>query len=253
VTRSQYAAFLASGPSTASQQSTCSSNTTFTPTSNWPPSANDKYPVTFVDWCDAVAFCQWAGGRLCGGTGGAPYDSMYAANASISEWYNACSAGGALAYPYGNTYEPSACNGRDFAEAGTPSPLPVGSLASCVGGEDGLFDMSGNVFEWDTGCEFDSTNPNNSLCAYRGGGYASSNDELGCTEAATILITTTLPTIGFRCCADPAASDAGATVDASVVDATVNDSATMEAATMEAGSVDAKATDAAKDAVSGAD
>jgi hypothetical protein len=114
--------------------------------------------------------------------------------------------------------------------------------------------MSGNVFEWDTGCEFDSTNPGNSVCAYRGGGYASSNDELGCTEAATIAITTTLPTIGFRCCADAAASDASATADAApVVDATVNDSAAVEAATMEAASVDAKATDATKDAVSGGD
>ena len=46
---------------------------------------------------------------------------MYTANANISEWYNACSAGGALAYPYGNTYEPEACDGRDYAEAGTPA------------------------------------------------------------------------------------------------------------------------------------
>jgi hypothetical protein len=249
VTRSQYAAFLATNPATGSQGANCASNTTFVPSSSWPPTSNDTHPVTFVDWCDAVAFCQWTGGHLCGGKGGAPYDPMYSADPSISEWYGACSAGGSLTYPYGNTYEPGACNGRDNEDGGILAPTPVASLPACVGGEPGVFDMSGNVFEWDSACVFDSNNPSNSLCSYRGGDYESGQDQLGCgSMPSSLAIGQTFPTIGFRCCANGVASDAGVVADASAADSSVVDSSVVDVGPVDTGSA---VIDAAKDVENG--
>jgi hypothetical protein len=64
-----------------------------------------------VDWCDALGFCAFVGKRLCGGMGGGPITVQNANDASQDEWYNACSEGGVQLYPYGNTYQPTACNG----------------------------------------------------------------------------------------------------------------------------------------------
>src|SRR5262249_40663852 len=106
-------------------------------------------PVHAVDWCDAFAYCAWAGKRLCGRIAGGSVDPTFGTDlASESEWYNACSRGGQHAYPYGDTYDPRACNGLEYG-AGTGPQLPVGSLSSCTGGFAGLFDMSGNVSEWE--------------------------------------------------------------------------------------------------------
>lgn len=217
VTRGQYEAFVGTNPATLQLPSACTAGgpPSFAPTSGWPPMGNGDraLPVAFVDWCDAIAFCVWAGKHLCGGIGGAAYATDMTSDPNVSEWYNACSAGGSRQFPYGGAYEPTACNGRDL-DAGTagdasgPGPVAAGSLASCVGGVSGLHDMSGNVFEWENNCLFDTGTPANSTCSYRGGGYASSQDALACTEASSIVIGTSLPTIGFRCCAD-ALTDAG--------------------------------------------
>jgi sulfatase modifying factor 1 len=225
VTRNQYAAFLQSNPSTATQQMYCSANTTFTPSSDWPPTASDgDLPITWVTWCDAYAFCQWVGGHLCGGINGMTYNTMYLSDATVSEWYNACSAGGGRTYPYGATYEAQACNGHDYKQSGgdggTHAAVPVGSLPACEGGENGLYDMSGNVFEWENACLFDSNNPMGSQCTYRGGDYESSEEDLNCSNGLgqQIQIGSQLPTVGFRCCANPGTpGDAGPVPDAMMV------------------------------------
>jgi hypothetical protein len=85
VTNAHYAAFLAMSP---------------TPSSGWPaPVDQGRHPVTFVDWCDAFAFCRWAGKRLCGKIGDGANAPADLANAAKSQWFNACTAGGTKAYP----------------------------------------------------------------------------------------------------------------------------------------------------------
>ncbi len=122
----------------------------------------DHHPVVFVDWCDAYAYCKGVGKRLCGAIGGGPADAT-------SQWYEACSSGGTDAYPYGNSYQGSYCNGFDY---GAGQTVAVGSLAECVTstpGYAGVYDLSGNVSEWIDSCVAGSVE--SALCAIVGGGF----------------------------------------------------------------------------------
>jgi formylglycine-generating enzyme required for sulfatase activity len=197
VTNAQYASFLTAAYPTSGQDAWCSWNTSYVPGDTWPATGEDDYPVDNVDWCDAYAFCKWAGKRLCGKIGGganAPADS---ADATKSEWYAACSAGGTMTYPYGNTYSATACNGYGY---GGGAPIAVGSEAGgCVGGYGGIHDMSGNVLEWEDSC--DGTTGQNDTCLLRGGDPFSSAIVLSCGVAAGDSRSGKYH-LGFRCCGD---------------------------------------------------
>ncbi len=132
----------------------------------------------FPDWCDAYAFCAFAGKRLC----------------TISELRFACTRGGQQGWPYGDTFDGSACNG---AELGLDASWPVGSHPSCQGAFPGLFDLVGNIDEWSASCEAAGDGgPAEAICSVFGGFYR--------TAAATCAPSTTQPrtsNAGFRCCA----------------------------------------------------
>jgi sulfatase modifying factor 1 len=189
VTATQYRDFMvAMGPITTGQPAECAFNTTFAPAT---PVDADALPIRYVDWCDALAFCKWAGKRLCGQAAfGSP-------TANTDEWYRACSAVGTQTYPYGNVYQPQACNGASKTDGGL---LPAGSQSMCVG-TFGNFDMSGNVAEWQNACE-PGTGAGTEICNNRGGNAADVAGELGC--GATHLHPRSFAgrLTGFRCCSD---------------------------------------------------
>ena len=219
VTNGQYAAFLTAvasdggdaGPGDAGANASpawCSWNGTFVPAANWPPSPGyQSYPVGQVNWCDAYAYCNWAGKRLCGAVGGGPVAfNTTRASVGTDQWYGACSADGGRLYPYGNTFEPKACNG---AEQGTNGfTVQVASLPQCVGGLQGIYDMSGNVSEWEDSCS-DSLGAG-SECSVRGGSYnygdesddAGLGPQLRCADLNQLPRSMTYGDVGFRCCAD---------------------------------------------------
>jgi formylglycine-generating enzyme required for sulfatase activity len=114
-------------------------------------SAPGVLPATEVRWAEAEAACEAAGKTLC------PRDV----------WAAACSAGGTREYPYGDEYEPDACNARPEGEL-----MRTGELSSCEGGLPGLFDMLGNVWEWELEREGDPSSPAGALCWLRSGSYA---------------------------------------------------------------------------------
>ena len=191
VTNSRYALFLEAAPPAAGQPPECAWNQTYVPASGWPGVPDN--PVTHVDWCDAHAYCAWAGRQLCGAMGGgaAPFDALD--DPTASQWYAACSRGGQQSYPYGSQHKSGMCNDGDLPDF---SLEPVGFRACCEGGYWGLHDMIGNVAEWEDSC--DEALGASDQCRTRGlapygSGASCEQDETGRRDRAD-------DQIGIRCC-----------------------------------------------------
>ena len=210
-----YKAFLDAGVSSAGQIAACAFNTSFDPDTTgdctqYDPVNKKNMPIACVDWCDAAAYCKWEGKHLCGKIGGGSNPQASFADATKSEWYRACSKGGTQSFPYGDVYAGMKCI---TVENTAIRPVAV-PYTDCEGGYSGLYDMSGNVSEWEDSCSASSgaTDP----CAYRGGSYLSTNKKVGASPSALCnsnvanspaIATKTRSTrdkeIGFRCCSEP--------------------------------------------------
>jgi formylglycine-generating enzyme required for sulfatase activity len=197
VTRAQWVVFQAfTATNVPEQPPGCEWNTSFVPV---PPSwqFTDAHPIGGIDWCDAAAYCLWAGKRMCGKIGGLPGDYTPGMVPVVEDmWHTACSLGAQQRYPYGQSYDPSACNGIDF---GLGQPAPAGSIPTCEGAYPGIFDLWGNMVEWQSGCE-GPTGPMDN-CLVRGGSFV--DGDVGCGGYFTAPRNTTSgDNIGFRCCRD---------------------------------------------------
>jgi sulfatase modifying factor 1 len=209
VTREQYQAWLATNPAPPdATDENCAWKTDYTPQCQWPSdSRKAKHPVVCVDWCDADAYCRGVGKHLCGRVGGGPVGWDHYADASLDEWTGACMSGAAgNAFPYGSTLVPLACNGYEY---GVEDTVEAGSIPSCqsgVAGYQGVFDLSGNVLEWEDSC---NGTGRSSQCRRRGGSfyggatYYGSSDYLACTFDyfhVDVHRDTMASYMGFRCC-----------------------------------------------------
>ena len=152
-------------------------------------------PWGSVTYAQAQAACAAASPATCGQPGQPSCWRLCTAD----EWRVACEGATQNLYPYGASYQANSCNGVDH---GVGQPLAAGSLATCQGGETGLFDMSGNVREWTndprgtTGGGTPKT-----IYAVRGGAYHTPALGLSCTFALSQAVEdVVLPAIGFRCC-----------------------------------------------------
>jgi formylglycine-generating enzyme required for sulfatase activity len=199
VTSAQYIPFLTNGPALSTLPAVCSYKSQYSTLST-----SGDYPAN-VDWCDAYAFCEYAGKRLCGKIGGGSNDFGDFANVAKSQWYYACTAGGARVYPYGNAYDGTLCDDYEYDAGGD---IPVASDSKCVGGFPGIYDMAGNVWEWEDSCTpGDSGSSAGDACRLRGGTYVDSASILQCDFDYLDHFQPTRNTsgssfIGFRCCAD---------------------------------------------------
>jgi hypothetical protein len=163
-------------------------------------------PVRCIDWCDAKAFCHWAGKDLCGGqTNGSfvgPSDVFEG-----DQWGKGCSADG-LPYLMGATPVLDQCN-VGLAEAGqcasvlmqpVCAPTNVGAFPQCTA-PSGAVDLIGNVAEWVLSCGNSDGGPD-TMCQYRGGSFADSLAEASCyTPLNANPAATRDRGLGFRCCA----------------------------------------------------
>ncbi|MCA9646273.1 MAG: SUMF1/EgtB/PvdO family nonheme iron enzyme, partial [Myxococcales bacterium] len=205
VTRGQYKAWLDSNPSASGQPTSCSGNTDFTPSCGWKPGSDQELPVVCVDWCDARAFCEAAGKRLCGKVGdGGPYPFESYDDAATSEWFAACTSGGKYDYTYGSTLDTSVCRDADADDYTEWGLSDVGSFAACHSPDAAyskVFDLSGHVAEWDQGCQSDDAE---APCRIRGGSFQHHAQGLRCDMGRALEWPRTrqVEAVGFRCCAD---------------------------------------------------
>lgn len=184
VTNRHYKVFLDSSPDLSGQRPACTWNDSFVPWERFWPAEADRldHPVAGIDFCDADAYCRWAGKRLCG-----PRSTPDIHD----EWRAACTHDGDQHYPYGHLFIEDACNGR---ELGVESTLPVGSLPTCEGAYPGLFDLVGNLGEWIDECTDDGA------CTLIGGSWWDVNST--CEEGFGFPRDFTGGIFGIRCCRD---------------------------------------------------
>jgi formylglycine-generating enzyme required for sulfatase activity len=208
VTVRQYGAWLAVNPGLGVFANLAMCNwigDDFTP-ANWNNQiAGDlDLPVTGVNWCQAAGYCLWADKYMCGKIAVGPlngtavdfskYDQL---GNGGSQWYAACTGDNAgQQYPNPAAGDAGVCNveSSGIRKHETTSP--------CTGGFAGLFDMSGNVAEWEYCCDNSGgLSPENDNCRIRGGAYDSAVGGARCDDASYVPRKTQLSRIGFRCCA----------------------------------------------------
>jgi hypothetical protein len=199
VTKGQYYVWLLTNPMQGlSQGPYCAFSFTAEPACEWPPGAADlKRPVVCVNWCQAYAYCTSIGKRLCGDAAAGSVAFFDYAKATRSQWMNACSAGGKYVWCYGASEKPDACNGALHAAQQT---LDVGTMPDCHSPDPayaGVFDLSGNVWEWEDCCE--SWKGSADTCRIRGGSFANYSG-LMCNNDTTAPRSGAYENAGFRCC-----------------------------------------------------
>jgi formylglycine-generating enzyme required for sulfatase activity len=169
------------------------------------PGQEPELPMTCVTLCEAAAYCQFRGKRLCGGRGG---DALLRPvlqglqDTEKDEWYRACAGDDVRRYPYGNVDDGS-CN------VSGPALLPSGASAGCKT-EEGVMDLSGNASEWTLICRQRNMERE---CLVRGGEFLTSDRSLAGCQVATRsvelavpplsgVLSQRLPGAGIRCCSD---------------------------------------------------
>jgi formylglycine-generating enzyme required for sulfatase activity len=218
----EYKQFLeAKGNDLSGQPPECSHNESFVPRlddeqqapyefadcapSQWLIDTEPDRAVNCVDFCDAWAFCDWAGKRLCGIRGADSTkvsaidgELSHVARSTESEWFFVCSQGGTSKYPHGDTYESGTCLDRAKLEMQGDEALAVRDTSNneCRGQSppfSDVFDMSGSVRQWVNVCKQGCYSMGGT--ALTGEAVACGHEDLGSSLNANFQI-------GIRCCAD---------------------------------------------------
>jgi len=196
VTRGQFLEFLAApvDQRNAARPAECAWNKT-DPAINTTP-AGLGLPVGDINFCDALAYCAWAKKRLCGQIGGGTLSPDDYNKTDKSEWFAVCSPDGKQLYPYGSDYDRATC----FTEEGTVGA--TGTRTRCAGASPpyaAVFDLVGNVVEWENACTGSAAGETSTLCRTRGGSYGLGPDAK-CAAPDLTTVNTRLPGVGLRCC-----------------------------------------------------
>lgn len=214
VTLGQYKAFVAEVADDLSwQDPRCEGeNSSYSPTPLYKPEPDamdipqwdqpDNMPVNYVDWCDATAYCKWAGKRLCGRLGGGGVDNPAIFNddmvavlsgEGINQWYNACTQQETSLYSTGDSCDESKCANW------WKTPTVYSRNENCHGSTpafDQVFDLSGSVNEWVDECA-------NYRCLALSGAYDDSDlSAYRCGLVSMAGLSSQSYDIGFRCCKD---------------------------------------------------
>lgn len=129
VTNAQYKSCVSSGNCTAPAQVGFELTPDYYTNTDY-----DDYPVAFVTWTQAAAYCKAQGKRL----------------PTEAEWETAARGTDGRMYPWGS--ETPDCSKAHYGDCSAENnashgPLPVGSLVGGVS-PSGAYDMAGNMAEW---------------------------------------------------------------------------------------------------------
>ncbi len=156
-----------------------------------PPVTADE-PAINVNWCQAFAYCKWAGKRLC-----RSLDSS-GPSPTNSELFWACSNGGTSTRPYGPTYVAKSCD----VESGRSTPTSITVAPKCHGTSppyDKIFNLVGSAEEWSDECVDTGTKAS---CTTRGGYFGNASTDALCATTDLGPVDSEFASLGFRCCAD---------------------------------------------------
>lgn len=145
------------------------------------PNGKGAKPVTGVSWAQADQMCKKKGKRLC----------------TEEEWEFACKGRGNLSFPYGNAFDPEACNSQNADGEGREVGVS-GAFAKCFS-PFGVADLSGNVSEWTASRWADGVGDR----TYKGGSASRPNWAVRCASRSNLPPGSSKGDLGFRCCADP--------------------------------------------------
>ncbi|HVO29684.1 MAG TPA: protein kinase [bacterium] len=144
------------------------------------PNKEGEMPAVNVTFAQAQTACAKEGKRLC----------------SEEEWERACKGNDGTRFPYGDKFQAGVCN---VGSTDKPNaPRASGTFPQC-GRDDGLRDMSGNVWEMTASAWPDDANAR----VIKGGSAKLPAWGARCAYRDSVPVSKGADDVGFRCCSKP--------------------------------------------------